>query len=112
MSESITITLRRCIVTHSGQVDRLTVREPRGEELFRYGEPFSVAKGENGVLMSAENDETIKKYIDACVVDVDPIHLGQLCLADAIALKEAVLGFFTAARLSNSSKSVTPSSST
>jgi len=107
----VTIALENPVVTHDGDVRVVTVREPKARELFEYGEPFTHARNPDGTIYSIELDGVMKKYITACI-DLDEPFLTQLTLSDGMAIKDAILGFFTESRLKNSVKSVTPSSST
>lgn len=102
---SVTISLDKPIIDHGGEIRTLSVREPKAAEFFELGEPFSHARNPDGTIYSIEIDGVLKKYIAACVENADELVLMQLCLADAMAVKDAVLGFFTAARLRNSAKS-------
>lgn len=105
----VTITLENSVTTHDGDVRTVTVREPKARELFEYGEPFTHARNPDGTIYSIELDGVMKKYISACV-DLDEPFLAQLTLSDGMAIKDAILGFFTDSRLKNSVKSAIPSS--
>lgn len=102
---SVTISLDKPIIDHAGEIRVLTVREPLAREFFEFGEPFSHARNPDGTIYSIEIDGVIKKYMVACVENVGELALEQMCLSDAMAVKDAVLGFFTAARLKSSAKS-------
>ncbi|QRG05925.1 phage tail assembly protein [Xanthobacter dioxanivorans] len=104
---STTITLDEPVLGHGGEIRTLTVREPKGHEFFEFGEPFSHARNPDGTIYSIEIDGVLKKYVAACVENAGEPELMRLCLADAMAVKDAVLGFFTGARLKNSAKSAT-----
>lgn len=129
MPKTVTIKLREPLVGHGGQVTELIVKEPKGRDFLELGEPHSYARaGKDGLVVHTENDAAVQGYFERCVGTAkgpkdlplaDPILiLDQLCLADAIAVKEAILSFFMDARLafsaapSNSSSSSAGATST
>jgi hypothetical protein len=106
---SITIDLEKPIVTHDGSVSSVTLREPQFAEIMKFGEPFSRGYGTD-VVYSAENTDAIKGYIEALVQQpVDGLLLRQLGTLDSLKLKDAVVGFFSTARLRLSQEAATRS---
>lgn len=110
---STPIRLARPIYTYSGEVREIALAEPRGRDFLRFGEPVVYGQNPDGTVFAAENEEVIRKYIDAALPEnVDPAHIEQLCLEDAMKIKAAILDFFRAARDRQSAQSSTSSSST
>jgi hypothetical protein len=105
MANKLKITLLEPIVGHGGMVKEIWLREPTARELMSFGDPWSRAFSRDGLVFQSENVEIVKQYVDACVVydspgpKVDELLLEQLGLADGLRVKDAVLGFFTSARL-------------
>jgi hypothetical protein len=109
---STTIELTKAIVGHDGPIRQIVLREPTARDLFQLGEPFAYARNPDGTLYSAENTEAIKAYIERLIDADKELLIGQMSLADGMRVKEAVLSFFTTARLQTSSTTATSSSST
>lgn len=98
MAETTSVPLNVAIEVHGKRLDAVTVRAPTAREYFTIGEPFAYARSKEGLLITGENDDAIRQYVEKCLVE-DPIAvLAQLGLADGMALKEAVLDFFSKAR--------------
>ena len=102
----VTIDLADPIQGHGGLVKQITLREPRYREVMKFGEP--IARGYDGnIVYTAENIEIIKSYIaallkapdDKTTPAVDALLIEQLSIADTLRLKDAVLDFFSQARL-------------
>jgi hypothetical protein len=107
------ITLTAPLLTHDGPVSEIVLREPRGTDFFALGEPVTLTRDDTGTLYYVENAATIAAYVDRCVSEpVTPAALKGLALADAIAVKAAVLDFFMLARQGSSPEPTTSSSST
>lgn len=108
-----TLKLIQPIRDHAGPVTELVFREPKYADLIRLGEPSSYARGEGGIIFVAENDSVVRGYLEALLVKpVDPALLDQLSLADGLAAKDIVHGFFGTAREAVSASRLTSSSST
>lgn len=102
---SVEITLEKPLVSHQGQVRKLTLSEPTGNDYLRIGEPVQHARNTDGTVFVVENEEAIREYIIAGLPpELDDPLIGQLSLADAMKAKDAVLGFFQAARGRQSAK--------
>ncbi len=99
-ADGVEIVLEKSLVGHGTPVSRITLREPTGRDYLAYGEPVNHARNPDGTFFAVENEDIIRKYIFACLPDtVNEAMADQLCLADAMALKNAILDFFQAARL-------------
>jgi hypothetical protein len=88
------IPLSKRYEAHGEPFDSVTVREPRFEDLLALGEPYEVqrAAGNNVVI---ENTATIAAYVKRCIVSPGVEKLGELSLADARAVRQGVIDFFT-----------------
>jgi hypothetical protein len=111
----LVIELSEPITGHGGLVTEIVLRAPTWRELALYGEPFNLissaaGNGEAPQYTRVDNQMAINRYIEALLkpaeapaAKIDYGLLNQLCLRDALALKDAVLGFFYAARSTTSS---------
>lgn len=91
----ITIELQTPVDAGGGEkVTEVVLREPRMRELLAYGKPFrwvSVL----GKPQLVEDDDTIQSYIKALTVKPAVTELlGNVKLADGLAIREAFLDFF------------------
>ena len=96
-------------VQHFGEeVTRVFLLEPRASHLARHGEPqWPVFNRKTGSEYDVNDDDKIARYIDD-LLSVDgktPDGSGralysQLCLADGIAIRDELFGFFVKAKLS------------
>lgn len=94
-----TITLLTPIEGPEGQVKTIVLREPKYADVISLGEPSAYARSEAGMVYTAEKDDVVKGYIERLMIEPkDAQLLVQLTLADTLSLKEAVHGFFVAAR--------------
>jgi hypothetical protein len=99
MARQTRVPLQEPIDGHGGKVTAVVVREPTAAEYFAIGEPQVTARNPDGTIYSIENDASIDAYMDRCIVEPDPLLAKkQMGLADGIAVKAALLGFFLAAR--------------
>ncbi|NEW96645.1 hypothetical protein [Rhodopseudomonas sp. BR0G17] len=88
------VPLKRPIKGHDGEVRALILREPRGDEVFTFGEPQTWVRAAGGMAL-VDNWEAIKAYADRLIVKPDPtLAQAQLSALDAIAVKEVIVGFF------------------
>ena len=96
MAEKVTISLRTPIRGPNDLiVKEIVVREPTFDEYSEIGDPFVVATTPGGSPFLVENVETIRRYIQLCVVEPqDPALLSQLGARYAKQVKEKILGFF------------------
>ena len=99
------------LLDHSGPVRQVVLREPRAADFFELGDPVAWARS-GDMVYSADKDAVVKAYIDRCVVEPkNTLLLEQLSLADAMRLRDAVIDFFTDARLKTLPQPATSSSS-
>lgn len=92
------IALSEPVTGHGGQVTKVVLRHPRAGDFFALGEPIAYAKKGDGTLFAVENIEVLKAYVDRLLVEPDGLIFEQVSLKDAVAVKEAVLGFFGSSR--------------
>jgi hypothetical protein len=83
-------------------ISRVSLKEPRGNHLLRFGEPRLAVFSNEGANYWADRDDAISQYLDN-LLSIDgenPIDGGgvtfvyRLGLADAVAIKEALFSFF------------------
>lgn len=112
----ITIPLRTPVLGH-GVIKEVKMRRPTGEEILTMGFPYSFQPTPDGQRLFIENNEAIKFYVEACIVEPeDKLELlGGISMEDALELRERVMGFFleaqTARRTSGKSSIASPSNS-
>lgn len=111
MAKEKRITLIEPISGHGELIKEVVLREPRSSDFFSLGPPYVIAQNVDGSTFPVEYSEIIKTYLDKSCVSPDPLLLAQLGLADAMAVKDALLSFFTQAQ-AILSKPATSSSST
>lgn len=88
------------------QIREIVLREPKYRDIMMLGEPAAFARSDGGMIYQAEKDDVVQAYIERLMISPkDRSLLEQVSLADALQLKEAVFGFFQAAR-----KAITPQS--
>jgi hypothetical protein len=95
-------------------IREVRLREPKGGEYARLGEPRTLVFSPTGGYW-VEDPAAIAKYIDACLVvseEVRPALMPALALDDAMEVKAQVLGFFTEAAARIAARKSTSSSST
>ncbi len=98
--KTVSVQLTEPIEGHSDEkLTEIVLREPKYRDVVTLGEPSAYARSEGGLIYQAERDGVVQGYIERLLVEPkDPQLLTQLCLADTLKLKEAVFGFFAAAR--------------
>lgn len=77
-------------------VTAIVLREPRYPDIMALGNPTAFARSPEGMVYTAEKDDTIKAYIERLLVEPkNVIALHQLGPADTFKLRDAVHGFFS-----------------
>lgn len=100
MSKNVIINLRDPFAGHRGRVDRITLREPRAGDYFALGDPTQLARTPSGEMRVVIRQDTVNKYLERLIIDPDPLlALGQMSLADGLAVQNALLDFFSEAAL-------------
>lgn len=94
---SVSVRLEEPIVGHEGKIDSLTVRPPTGGEYLAHGDPEEYAQAGNGVFVRSVNRSAVREYATILTGLTDG-EVGKLSLVDMMALEEAIVGFFRAAR--------------
>ncbi|KGF71155.1 hypothetical protein LL06_00730 [Hoeflea sp. BAL378] len=102
MAGEKTVRLSQGYEAHGRSFSSLTFREPKMVDFEEIGEIAEYQPAPNGGTMLLHHDDRIWKYRDRLLKRGDGLpdagDLGELTLADAIAVKEAISDFFTQAR--------------
>lgn len=97
MRETATIKLATPLVTHSGSLNQIVLREPTFDEYMSFGDPYTVAASASGHPFAIENPDVIRQYLTVCLVEPkDPALLAQAGARVAREVKDRLLGFFQA----------------
>lgn len=110
---NVEVPLTDPIVVHDGECKTVVLRAPKYADVFALGEPQAFALDPNsGMMFTSNRDDVIEKYLQRCCVQpADPALLNQCSLGDSLALRDAVLSFFTDARAARSTNTQTSQSS-
>ena len=95
------VKLSRTYEAHGTAFSSVSLRAPTLVDLFAIGEPIEVHPGPDGSgSYVLQHRDRLRAYLDQLAVPDKPgLHAIQgLDLVDAMAIEEAILGFFTAAR--------------
>ncbi len=112
MRETVTITLAKPVLWHDQQVREIVVKEPTGALLMKHGNAVTWSQSAGGNTLSVEDPDVIRAYVEGCVAHEGGAALfNLLSLEDAFVVRDAVVGFFTAARFAAWSRASTSSSS-
>lgn len=102
MAGEKTVRLSRRYEAHGRTFDHLVFREPKMADFEDIGEIAEFQPAPDGGMMIINHDDRVWKYRDRLLKRGEDLpsaaDLGDLDLADAIAVKEAINGFFTQAR--------------
>lgn len=111
-SDKKTVPLKRPFPGANGQmVLNVTLREPTASEVWSLGEPQTWVRAAGGMAL-VDNQEAISAYAERLIVDPDPLLArSMLKTIDAIAVKDAIIGFFQVEAPAASQQSATTSSS-
>lgn len=107
--KTTTIHLINPIATTYGSTTAIILREPTAREYLTTGEVFIGANTSNGPML-VEDSAAVAAYLSACIVEPKGLRLDDVSLADGMALKEALFGFFGDARVGGSPTAPMPSS--
>jgi hypothetical protein len=95
MGETITIKLKKPLISPEGPVHQIIFREPTFDEYLTEGDPYTIAASQGGNPFMVENADVIKRYMTICLVEPkDPAILGQCKARVAKEMKERFLSFF------------------
>lgn len=107
------VPLSKPIEAHGKRYTKAVLRHPTLEMYFRHGDPAVWVKAKTGEHVLVESDEVIHGYLKECLQEPDILLLeSQGNLQDALAIKDAITGFFSDARRANSQPSAISSPST
>jgi hypothetical protein len=91
-----TIPLSRRYEAHGTAFNTVELRAPKLRDLFSIGEPVEFQPTSGGIVI--EHLDRIEAYRDRLLVTPTAADIADLDLVDAMALKDAITGFFTDAR--------------
>jgi len=98
-----TIALKTPVDWHGKPVTEIVLREPKGSELRRFGQPLTIVHAKDGMVYAVEQTEAIAAYADACIThEGGKVLLNMLTLADALSVNQAIISFFTDAQKATS----------
>jgi len=94
------IKLSRKYAAHDKIFDRIILREPKSRDYFEIGEPLELHRAPDGSdgRYLVEHLDRIEAYAARLPKEPTAEALVDLDLVDAMALKEAITGFFIEAR--------------
>lgn len=112
MTKTIRVELPDAVETHAGIVSVAEFREPSARDLMALGKPVQIGSSGDGVF-AFERDDVIQEYLERLVLaPIDPVTLGAMTLANGLACREAILGFFGQAQQRTWNAAAKSSSST
>lgn len=85
-------TLVKPIRGHEREITVIRLRMPKYDDIMNFGDPSMLIVVDGG-MMPDVNMSVVRKYVET-LCDCNVGLLGQVHHHDAIALKDAVLGFF------------------
>ena len=81
-----------------GEITRVVIRPPKAAEYWRIGEPERVVRT-NDTFYTVDDEQALGEWLKLLLVEPDSrAYLDNLGLADAMRIKEAIIGFFDQAR--------------
>jgi hypothetical protein len=110
---NVSIKLTKSVEIFGKRVGTVELKEPTGGQYVGLGDPRTLVFNASGSGYWVENAESIRKYLDLLIIHDaggDSI-VSVLGLEDAMAVKEALFGFFTDAASRLAAKKLMPSSS-
>jgi|SRR5579864_6505737 len=88
------VALKRQIEGPSGQITKVVVQEPTAADFFALGAPQTWVRASGGMAL-IDNDVAIRAYAERLIVEPDPlVAMNHMSVLDAIAVKNAIVGFF------------------
>ena len=94
---SVQLQLEEPIKGHDGEIRVLTVRPPTGGEYLAHGDPEEYAQAGGGVFVRSVNRTAVRAYASV-LTGLSDGEVGKMSLLDMMALEDAIVGFFRAAR--------------
>jgi hypothetical protein len=108
--KTVDIELNTPIKIGGEDLAKVTLREPIARDFFDLGETGFMTRTETGSVVYIHNEETIRLYMKRCITSPNGVDVDALSLADTMRLRDAVLGFFEAARVASSTSQQSSSS--
>jgi hypothetical protein len=110
MADTI-VTLSRTYEAHGRTFCEVRFREPTGADLDAIGDVIEWQRTSDGAPLIIYHDDRVIAWRDRLLVNgadmPSPADLSQISLRDALAVRDAINGFFTAARRSLSAPAKT-----
>ena len=79
---------------NGAKVTQVILQEPTAGDYFVHGEPQTWIRTKDGQAL-VDNTETIRAYAERLIVQPDPlIAMRYMHVLDAVAVKDAICGFF------------------
>lgn len=94
----VTINLSDPIEGHKGPITTITLHEPKYPVVMALGPPVTTIRTREGAIYQTQDPDVIRQYAERMVDPAAAAVLHMLGMRDTLALQEAVLGFFAAAR--------------
>lgn len=95
MRNQVNVPLKRPFPGHDGQVTEIVLQEPTADDFFALGAPQTWVRAGEGMAL-VDDEKVIRAYVVRCMLKPDPVlAFSQMSVVDAIAVKDAVIGFFT-----------------
>jgi hypothetical protein len=109
--KQITVALKRPFEGGKGLIRNIVLQEPTAGDYFQLGAPQTWVRASGGMAL-VENDQAIRAYAERSIIDPDPLlAMTNMSVIDAIAVKDAIVGFFTEEKATQSQQSAISSSS-
>ncbi|WP_315734165.1 hypothetical protein [Bradyrhizobium sp. SZCCHNR1093] len=77
-----------------GTVTKIVLQEPSAQDFFKFGPVQTWVRAAGGMAL-VDEDAAIAAYTERAIIEPNPLlAMSQMSLLDAIAVREALLGFF------------------
>lgn len=97
MPAIVTVKLTDPFEHHGAEVTQVELREPSGGLYSQLGDPRIAVRNADGGYW-VEKDDTVKRYLDRCIVHQDgAVILGLMSMVDVMKVKEEMFRFFAVA---------------
>lgn len=97
MSKTVTIPLSEPITEHRKTYTEIVVREPTWADIIGVGAPYTIHRDREDKAFLVYDETAIAHYVEACVVEPSTILMDKVGMREALAVREAIVGFFLAA---------------
>lgn len=111
MSKTITIPLTEPITRHGKTHAAIVLRKPVWSDIIGVGAPYTIHRDKEDKPFLVYDEAAIAHYVERCVVEPGLLDLEEADMADALAVREAVVDFFLAAGRGGAGSTTSPKSS-